>query len=76
VLEQSWRIGGATGAELAALETFHADQALYAVRAICVERYGESAPVPPSATLYFHGEDPEVGLLTKYALVHRDGDTA
>ena len=76
VLEQSWRIGGATGAELAALEAFHADQALHAVRAICVERYGESAPVPPSATLYFHGEDPEVGILTKYALVHRDGDTA
>lgn len=76
VLEQSWRIGGATGAELAALEAFHADRSLRTVRASGVERYGELAPVPPSAALYFQGADPEVGFLTKYALVHRDGDTA
>ena len=76
VLEQSWRIGGATGAELAALEAFHADKSLQTVHARCVERYGPLRPVPPSATLYFQGEDPEVGLLTKYALIHRDGDTA
>lgn len=76
VLEQSWRIGGATGAEVAALEAFHADPRLRSVRASGTEKYGPLEPVPPSATMYFQGEDPEVGLLTKYALVHRNGDTA
>lgn len=76
VLEQSWRIGGATGAEVAALEAFQADKALRKVHARCVERYGPLQPPPPSATVYFQGEDPEVGPLTKYAEVHHDGHTA
>lgn len=76
VLEQSWRIGGATGAEVAALEAFHADRSLRSVQASCVETYGRFEPLPAAATEYFQGEDPEVGLLTKYALVHRDGHAA
>lgn len=76
VLEQSWRVGGATGAELAALEAFHADRTLRTVRACCTEKYGRLEPVPAEATTYFQGEDPEVGPITKYALVHRDGNTA
>ena len=76
VLEQSWRIGGATGAEVAALEAFQADGALHTVQARCVERYGPAARVPAQATLYFQGEDPEAGPLTKYAEVLRDGHTA
>ena len=44
VLEQSWRIGGASGAEIAALEAFRADPALQAVRASTVEIYGDSDP--------------------------------
>lgn len=76
VLEQSWRIGGATGAELAALEAFHGDKALRKVRASSIEKYGELDPVPAGATTYFQGDDPEVGPLTKYALVHPDGDAA
>jgi len=76
VLEQSWRIGGATGAEVAALEAFHADPGLRSVKASCVEIFGPLETPPASAAVYFQGEDPEVGLLTKYALVHRDGDSA
>lgn len=76
VLEQSWRIGGATGAELAALEAFQHDRSLHAVRASTVEIFGPLAAVPPGATLYFQGIDPEAGPLTKYALVHPDGHTA
>lgn len=76
VLEQSWRVGGASGAEVAALEAFHADAGLRAVRARCVEIFGALQPPPASAAVYFQGEDPEVGLLTKYALVHGDGDAA
>lgn len=76
VLEQSWRVGGASGAEVAALEAFHADPGLHAVKARCVEVFGALQPPPPSAVVYFQGEDPEVGLLTKYALVYSDGDEA
>lgn len=76
VLEQSWRIGGATGAELAALEAFQDDRSLHAVRASTVEIFGPLAAVPPGAALYFQGIDPEAGPLTKYALVHPDGHTA
>ena len=46
VLEQSWRIGGASGAEVAALEAFRADPGLRAVRASTVEIYGEAEPPP------------------------------
>jgi len=74
VLEQSWRIGGATPAELAALEAFHADPELQSVRASCTEQYGPQEVPPNAATVYFEGDDPEVGLLTKYAEVRFDGD--
>jgi hypothetical protein len=72
VLEQSWRIGGASGAEIAALEAFHADPTLAAVRASTVEVYGASEP-PPHATVYFRGMDEEVGMITKYTLVEPYG---
>jgi hypothetical protein len=68
VLEQSWRIGGASGAEVAALERFRDDPALGAVRTWCVEVYGDSDP-PPEATVYFNGIDDEVDRITKYTMV-------
>ncbi|MBP2315584.1 DUF3182 family protein [Azospirillum soli] len=71
VLEQSWRIGGASGAEIAALEAFRRDPALPAVRATCVEAYGEDATPPPEATVDFRGTDERVGFITKYTLVER-----
>ena len=72
VLEQSWRIGGASGAEIGALEAFRDTPELRAVRAQCTEVYGESAAPPADATVYFRGIDPEVGLITKYVTVKRD----
>jgi hypothetical protein len=74
VLEQSWRIGGASGAEIAALLAFRADPALQAVRASTVERYGACEPPPAPATVLFHGTDPSVGTITKYALVEPYAD--
>jgi hypothetical protein len=71
VLEQSWRIGGASGAEIAALQRLLDEPALGAVRAETVERYGvppESAP--PEAIVSYAGEDPEAGPIVKYTLVH------
>jgi hypothetical protein len=75
VLEQSWRMGGATGAEIAALETFRADPGLQVMHASTFEIYGESQAPPPQATVYFRGTDERVGLLTKYAVVEAHGDT-
>jgi hypothetical protein len=74
VLEQSWRIGGATGAEIAALEAFRADPDLDVVRASTYEIYGESQDPPPQATVYFRGTDERVGLLTKYTMVEAHGN--
>jgi hypothetical protein len=67
VLEQSWRLGGASGAEIGALEAFRADPSLRAIRAMTCERYGEAPELPAEATVYFSGVDPRVGPLTKYA---------
>ncbi len=75
VLEQSWRIGGATGAEIAALEAFRADPRLQMVRASTVEIYGECDPPPPHATVYFCGVDERMGWLTKYTVVEAHDDT-
>jgi hypothetical protein len=69
VLEQSWRVGGATPAEIAALEAFADRPGLSAVRARCVEIHGPSPFVPEGATVYYRGDDPEMGPLTKYACV-------
>ncbi|MET0682416.1 MAG: DUF3182 family protein [Casimicrobiaceae bacterium] len=68
VLEQSWRLGGASGAEIGALEAFRADPSLEIVRAITREVYGEAPALPPTAVVYFSGVDASVGALTKYAL--------
>lgn len=67
VLEQSWRIGGASGAEIVALAAFRADPALHAVRASTVEIYGDAPAVPAGAVVYFQGVDADIGPLTKYA---------
>lgn len=69
VLEQSWRIGGATPAELAAVDAFQREPALDAVVAATVERYGDTA-LPAGAEAYYMGEDPRVGRLTKYRYVN------
>jgi hypothetical protein len=73
VLEPSWRIGGASGAEVAALEAFRADPALRAVRASTVETYDGAEP-PAGATVYFDGVDDRVGRILKYSMVERHGD--
>ena len=68
VLEQSWRVGGASAAEVAALEAFRADPGLRAARASTFEVHGECEP-PPQATIQFAGVDERVGLITKYSVI-------
>ena len=73
VLEQSWRVGGATPAELPALSAFLKDSALTAVRASSVEVYGDIDP-PPEAIVMLRAVDPKVGRITKYGLIEAYGD--
>jgi hypothetical protein len=68
VLEQSWRIGGASGPEAEALAAFHADPHLQAVHARCAEAYG-AGEAPEGAIVHFSGVDPKVGRLTKYTVL-------
>lgn len=72
VLEQSWRIGGASPAELAAIQVFQSDPRLQCVRASTHEVHA-LAPAPDGAEVYFSGEDPRVGPLTKYSRVEAYG---
>jgi len=75
VLEQSWRLGGASGAEVAALEIFQADPDVKAVHASCFEVYGAGHEPPPNATVYFQEHDAKVGPLTKYTIARLHDDT-
>jgi hypothetical protein len=68
VLEQSWRVGGASAAELAALEAFRADRSLDVVLASTTEVYSTGA-VPDDAVVYFRGVDEHAGAMTKYVRI-------
>jgi len=64
VLEQSWRIGGASSAEIHALVAFAADPTLQRVQAGSWEVYGAAPPIPESALVLYQGDDPATGPLT------------
>ena len=76
VLEQSWRIGGASGAEAAALHAFAANPTLRRVRASTTEVYvdGDGFKLPRGAWLLYDGPDKQGGRLVKYAQVTPDVD--
>ena len=61
-------MGGASSAELAALDAFRADPSLRAVRASSVEAYG-GVVLPAGAIVYFHGIDDRIGPISRYAQV-------
>jgi hypothetical protein len=69
VLEPSWRIGGASSAELTALAAFERDPSLEIVRASHVEEYGKGCQAPADAIVDFQGDDPEAGPLLRYTIV-------
>lgn len=70
VLEQSWRMGGASSAELLALQAFADDPALQQVCASTHEVFG-TADLPADATLFYQGNDSELGQLSKYARIRQ-----
>lgn len=72
VLEQSWRVGGASSAEIAALEVFRQAPGRAQVQVSSVELYG-TQQAPPGATVLYRGLDAEVGDIGKYVMVTDDG---
>jgi len=75
VLEQSWRIGGASAAEVEAVGALLAHPARRAVWAATRESYDPREPVPSDAKIVFHGEDAQVGFLLKYVRTKRSAGT-
>jgi hypothetical protein len=73
VFEHSWRVGGATPAEVAAFEIFRENPGQDIVHASTVERYGRDVRVPRGAVVHYQGDDPYVGPITCYTLA---GDAA
>jgi hypothetical protein len=69
VLEPSWRVGGASSAELAALAAFAQDPSLQIVGASHVEEYGKGWRAPAGAIVDFQGDDPEAGPLLRYTVL-------
>lgn len=65
VLEQSWRIGGASSAEIYAMQAFATDPVLERVCASSWEFYGETPPISEGGQVLYRGEDPEAGFITK-----------
>ena len=73
VLESSWRAGGASSAELAALAAFAQNPALQIVEASAVEELGRDHEAPADAII--HREDPQLGPLLRYTVVKRKSST-
>ena len=71
VLEASWRSGGASTAELAALAAFVESRGLQVVEASAVKEFGEGRNVPRGAIVHFRGDDPEEGPIVRYTMMTR-----
>ena len=71
VFESSWRAGGASSAEIAALTAFTQDPTLTVVHASSVEEYGEGIEPPRDAMVHFEGVDPKSGPTIRYTVVTR-----
>ncbi|MCM8562312.1 DUF3182 family protein [Pseudomonas shahriarae] len=67
-LEQSWRMGGASSAEVAALQSFINDPGLRAIRVSSVETYIDQ-PLPAHAIEIYRGPAEHGDFLLKYVTV-------
>jgi hypothetical protein len=73
VLESSWRVGGATAAELLAIRSFQKDPDLKTTRVTHIEEFGDGCIPPEGSLLHFQGEDPAAGRVTRYTVAGRLG---
>jgi hypothetical protein len=69
VLEASWRVGGSSTAELAAMDAMKRDPGIQIVHVSAIKEFGNSGDPPANADLHFQGEDPDEGLVTRYTFV-------
>ncbi len=69
VFESSWRSGGASTAELAAMVAFMQDPAQQVVEASAVKKFGKDHEAPRDAVIHFQGDDPQDGPLIRYTVV-------
>lgn len=69
VLEQSWRMGGASSAEVAALQSFVNDPGMRAIRVSSVETYIDQ-PLPADAIEVYRGPAENGDFLLKYVTVN------
>ncbi|HGM5579419.1 TPA: DUF3182 family protein [Pseudomonas putida] len=72
VLEQSWRLGGASSAELLAVRAFAGDPTLRQVRASTHEVFN-TPELPADATIFYQGDDSELGQFCKFARIREHG---
>jgi hypothetical protein len=70
VLEQSWRIGGASSSEVAALQIFKNNPTATVVEASSYQIYGTVNSMPASANVFYNSIDPEFGAMQIYQIVH------
>ncbi|WP_233581701.1 DUF3182 family protein [Pseudoxanthomonas sp. SGNA-20] len=71
VLEQSWRLGGASPAEVVALDAFLSGRVPRgALTASCHESHDLAHRPPPHAQVHFHDPFARRGPVLKYAVVH------
>lgn len=68
VFESSWRSGGASTAELAALTAFAQDPGLHVVNVCSSKEFGNGHQPPPHATVHFRGNDPQDGPMIRYTV--------
>jgi hypothetical protein len=71
VFESSWRIGGASPAELLALTEFTRDPCAQVIEAAHVAEFGKHREPPAGAVVHFDGDDPLAGPLLRYTMVTR-----
>ena len=69
VFEASWRSGGASTAELAALTALAQDSALQVVEVTSVKHFGKPRKPPAGAAVHFCGNDPDDGPITRYTVI-------
>jgi hypothetical protein len=71
VFEASWRSGGASTAEVAALSAFAHDPSLHVFEASTIKDFGRVRAAPRHALIHFEGDDPEDGPILRYTMVTR-----
>jgi uncharacterized protein DUF3182 len=71
VFESSWRVGGASPAELLALTEFKQDPDAQVIEAAHVTDFGKDREAPRGAVVHFEGDDPDAGPLIRYTMITR-----